>query len=142
MSIEALVNLEKAGQLKEETPEQSQIDAMIRSARTRLADIEAKGLSEEGKFSLAYGAAHSLAVAALRLHGYRPANRYIAFQCLQHTVGLEKSSWRLLSQCHDIRNRAEYEGTLNITPKLLGELIETTRELLGIVESLERNRQT
>jgi len=136
MSIEQLANLEKVGQLKEEPPDQGQVDGMIRSARTRLADIEAKGLSEEGKFSLAYGAAHSLAVAALRSHGYRPANRYIAFQCLQHTVGLEKSKWRLLSQCHEIRNRAEYEGTLEATPALLGELIETTRELLGIVEAL------
>lgn len=136
MSTEQLENLVKAKQLKKEAPDQGQFDGMIRSARIRLADIEAKGLSEVGIFSSAYGAAHSLAVAALRWNGYRPVNRYIAFQCLQHTVGLERSQCRLLSRCHDIRNQAEYEGVLNIAPQLLAEMQETTIELLGVVEAM------
>ncbi len=93
-------------------------------------------MSEEGKFLSAYGAAHSLASAALRWHGYRSENRYIEFQCLQHTVGLDNTKWRVLDKCHKQRNLAEYEGHLEITPQLLKELIEISEELLKLVEAL------
>ena len=82
MSTEALENLVRIGKLKKEAPDQGQIDGMIHSARIRLGDLNAEGLSEEGKFLSAYGAAHSLSLAALRRHGYRSDNRYIALQCL------------------------------------------------------------
>jgi len=136
MSIDQLGNLVRVNQLKEEPPDRQQFDSMIGAARIRLADLGAQGLSEAGKFSSAYAAAHSLAVAALRWHGFRPQNRYIAFQCLRHTVGLEAGKVRFLGKCHDIRNQAEYEGTLDITPQLLDELVDTVHELLAAVEGL------
>jgi len=109
---------------------------MVKSAKTRLLDIEATGLSEEGRFALAYGAAHSLALAALRWHRYRSDNRYMVFQCLQHTVGLESAKWRVLDKCHNLRNQAEYEGILDISQQLLEELIVITKELVVLVEAL------
>lgn len=136
MALEQLDNLVKIGKLKLEPPDQSQFDGMLGSAKTRLEDINVEGLSEEGRFSSAYGAAHSLAVAAMRWHGYRSDNRYLVFQCLQHTVGLENAKWRVLDKCHKQRNLAEYEGHLEITPQLLQELIEITEELLKLVEAL------
>jgi len=136
MSTAQLGNLVKVGQLKQEPPDQKQFDSMIRSARIRLADIDAQGLSGAGRFSAAYGAAHSLAVAALRWHGFRPENRFIAFQCFRHTVGLDAGKVRFLGKCHDIRNQAEYEGILDTTPQLLEELISVSRELLRAVEAL------
>ena len=136
MSTAQLGNLVKIGQLKQEPPDREQFEGMIRSARIRLADIDATGLSEEGKFSAAYGAAHSLEVAALRWHGFRPENRFIAFQCLRHTVGLEAGMVRFLGKCHDMRNQAEYEGVVDITPRLLEELIALAHELLRAVEAL------
>ncbi|RLA07651.1 MAG: hypothetical protein DRQ59_14305 [Gammaproteobacteria bacterium] len=137
MSTAQLGNLVKIGQLKQESPDREQFDGMIRSARIRLADINVQGLSEAGRFSAAYGAAYSLAAAALRWYGFRPENRFIAFQCLRHTVGLEAGKVRFLGKCHDIRNQAEYEGILDTTPQLLEELISVTRELLRAVEALE-----
>ena len=136
MTLEHLDNLVKTRSLKEEPPDQGQIDGMVRSAKIRLADIEAQGLSEEGKFSSAYGAAHSLALAAMRWHGYRSENRYLVFQCLLHTVGLDNAKWRVLDKCHNLRNQVEYEGFTEIDPKLLEELIGITRELLTKVEAL------
>ncbi len=62
---------------------------MVKSAKYHLQDARIAGLSENGQFTLAYGAAHALALAAMRWHGYRSENRYLVFQCLQHTVGLE-----------------------------------------------------
>jgi len=37
---------------------------------------------------LAYNAAHALCLAALRHAGYRSGNRYLVFQCAQHTIDL------------------------------------------------------
>ena len=72
----------------------------------------------------------------MRWHGYRSDNRYLVFQCLQQTVGLENAKWRVLDKCHKQRNLAEYEGHLEMTPQLLQELIKVSRELLNLVEGL------
>ena len=136
MTLENLDNLVKIKQLKEEPPDQKEFDGMLGSAKRRLNDSQVEALSEDGQFSLAYGAAHALALAAMRWHGYRSDNRYLVFQCLQHTVGLENAKCRVLDKCHRQRNLAEYEGQLEITPQLLQELINVTRELLELVEAL------
>lgn len=136
MTLENLDNLVRINKLKIEAPDQNEFDGMLNSAGRRLQDVQVTGLSEDGQFSLAYGAAHALALAALRWHGYRSDNRYLVFQCLQHTVGLENAKWRVLDLCHKQRNLAEYEGNLDITPQLLQELIDVTKELLTLVEGL------
>lgn len=136
MTLEHLDNLVRIKQLKAEPPDRSEFEGMLNSAKRRLRDARVEGLSDDGRFSLAYGAAHALALAALRWHGYRSENRYLVFQCLQHTVGLENAKWRVLDKCHKQRNLAEYEGHLEITPQLLNELIEITEEVLQGVEAL------
>lgn len=136
MSQENLDNLVKIGTLKKEPPDQNEFKGMLNSAKRSLQDTKVKGLSEQSRFLLAYGAAHTLALAALRWHGYRSDNRYMVFQCLQHTLGLDKAKWRVLDKCHNLRNLAEYEGHLEITPQLLEELIKITKELLSLVEAL------
>jgi len=110
---------------------------MVTSAKRRLNDSQVDSLSEDSQFSLAYGAAHALALAAMRWQGYRSDNRYLVFQCLEQTADMEAAKWRVLDKCHKQRNLAEYEGQLEITPQLLEELIEVTKELLVFVESLE-----
>ena len=135
-TLEKLDNLVKINQLKLEPPDQNEFDGMVNSAKLRLQDARIEGLSEDGKFSLAYSAAHALALAAMRWHGYRSDNRYLVFQCSQHTLGLENAKWRVLDKCHKQRNLAEYEGHLEITPQLLQELIHVTEELLKSIETL------
>ena len=136
MTLENLDNLVKIRKLKAEPPDQNEFDAMVNSAKRLLQDSKVESLSEDGQFSLAYGAAHALALAAMRWHGYRSDNRYLVFQCLQHTVGLENAKWRVLDKCHKQRNLAEYEGLLEITPQLLQELIDVIEEVLKLVEAL------
>jgi len=136
MALEKLDNLVKIKQLKKEPPDQNEFDGMVNSAKRRLQDAQVKGLSEDGQFSLAYGASHALALATMRWHGYRSDNRYLVFQCLEQTIGLENAKWRVLDKCHKQRNLAEYEGHLEITPQLLQELIEVSKELLTLVETL------
>lgn len=136
MALEKLDNLVKIGQLKVEPPDQDEFDGMVGSARRRLQDAAFENLSDDSRFSLAYGAAHALALAAMRWHGYRSENRYLVFQCLEQTVGLATAKWRVLDKCHIQRNLAEYEGHLEITPQLLKELIKITEELLGLLEAM------
>ena len=65
---------------------------------------------------LAYGAAHRLALAALRQKGYRSDNRYVVFQALAHTVeGLDPVAVRIFGRAHNERNLAEYEGRTRLT---------------------------
>lgn len=136
MILEQLENLVKIKKLKVEPPDQDEFDGMVSSAKRRLQDAALEGLSDEGRFSLAYGAAHALALAAMRWHGYRSESRYLVFQCLQYTVGLDNAKWRVLDKCHKQRNIAEYEGHLDITPQLLNELIAISEELLTLVTAL------
>jgi hypothetical protein len=136
MGLEKLDNLVKINQLKKEPPDQNEFDGMLGSAKRRLQDVQVDGLSEDSQFALAYGAAHSLALAAMRWHGYRSDKRYLVFQSLEQTIGLENAKWRVLDKCHKQRNLAEYEGHLEITPQLLQELIEVSKELLTLVEAL------
>lgn len=104
--------------LTAEPPDAREFDGLKRSGQARLKDAQTAGLSVEGRFDLAYNAAHALCLAALRRHGYRSGNRYIVFQSLPHTLVLGPEVWRVLARCHEIRNLGEYEGNLNRNPVL------------------------
>jgi hypothetical protein len=123
MTSSPLDNLARIGKLKTEPPVQAEFDGLVRSGRIRLRDAENAALSLESRFDLAYNAAHALSLAALRWHGYRSENRYLVFQCLEHTIGLEKAQWRVLDQAHNKRNLAEYEGDVDVDNALVDALI-------------------
>ncbi|MDO9406328.1 MAG: hypothetical protein Q7T87_20045 [Polaromonas sp.] len=88
---------------------------------------------------LVYNAAHALSLAALRRKGFRASNRYLVFQVLPHTLGLGPEVWRVLDKCHNARNRSEYEGLLDISDRLLADLITATR---AVAEALLSADQT
>src|SRR5713226_6269040 len=138
MSKEELDNLVKIGQLKAEPGTQVEFDGLVDSARKRLADARNEKLSFESRFDLAYNAAHAFALAALRRHNYRSGNRYVVFQVLPHTLGLDAIIWRVLAKCHDRRNLAEYEGHFEVDEQLLNDLIECTARLEVAVAALAR----
>lgn len=134
MSSINLNNLIKAGQLKPEPFEQAEFKGLLHSGKVRIHDALNLTLSLESRFDLAYNAAHSLALAALRKHGYRCGNRYLVFQVLPHTTGLGPEIWRILSKCHELRNLSEYEGHLEVNNELLDELIKATQKLLHAIQ--------
>lgn len=129
MSLEPLDNLVKIGQLKAENPVTAEVDGLVVSAMVRLADGGNESLSIESRFDLIYNAAHSLSLAALRWHGYRPASRYVVFQTLAHTLELPAEKWRVLAQAHDKRNRVEYEGVIEVDTTLVEAMLRVTREI-------------
>ena len=92
--LEALQNLVKIGKLKAEPPDQAEFDGLVRSAGRKLPDARNPGVSPDSRFILAYDAAHSLALAALRWQGFRSENRYIVFQVLGSTASFPVAKWR------------------------------------------------
>ena len=122
--------------LAKEPPDVTEFSGLVRSGIARLKDSENTSNSLDSRFDLAYGAAHALCLAALRHHGFRPSKRYIVFQVLPETLGLGPEVWRLLSKCHDMRNRTEYEGVLDVDERLVLDLIGACRSVAEKVEKL------
>ena len=122
--------------LGKEAPDAKEFDGLVQSGLVRLKDAENQANSLESRFDLAYGAAHALCLAALRHHGFRPSKRYIVFQVLPDTLGLGPEVWRVLSKCHDMRNRAEYEGALDVDERLVTDLISASRKVAEKVRAL------
>lgn len=116
--------------LRKEPPDSAEIAGLVESGRVRLTDAKNHSLSLASRFDLAYNASHALSLAALRYHGYRSTNRYIVFQALEHTLNLRPEVWRVLAKCHDLRNRGEYEGDLDVTDRLLQDLIGAAESVL------------
>ena len=129
MPHEGLDNLVRIGLLKAEAPASGEVGGLVRSGLARLADAKNSDLSIESRFDLAYNAAHALSLAALRITGYRAKNRYIVFQCLQHTLDVPNEKWRVLDQAHRKRNLSEYEGDIDVSEPLVEAIIRATEEV-------------
>ena len=136
MGLPELDNLVRIGQLKAEPRNVPEASRMLAMAHTRLADAQLRSVSLEGRFTSAYNAAHSAALAALRWHGYRSENRYTVFQCLTHTLKWPASRWRVLDAAHQKRNLAEYEGYLEVEETTVAELCDMVTDLLLDVRNL------
>ena len=136
MAMPSLDNLVRTGALKTEPPEQSELDGLIWSGLARLEDAANITLSIDGRFDLAYNAAHALSLAALRWHGYRSENRYLVFQTLAHTLKLPAEQWRVLDAAHRKRNFVEYEGMADVDEEIVTALIRMTREVAARVRKL------
>jgi len=141
MNKEELESLVKIGQLKVEPGTRAEFDGLVSSARKRLADARNDSLSSESRFDLAYNAAHAFALAALRSCGYRSEKRYVVFQSLGHTLGLDAPIWRVLSKSHELRNRAEYEGWTEVDEPLLSNLIRCATILEAAIAAVDPPKQ-
>lgn len=122
--------------LRKEPPDRKEFEGLKRSGLARLKDAARKENSLESRFDLGYNAAHSLCLAALRWHGYRSANRYMVFQVLPHTLRLGASIWGVLAKCHEIRNRAEYEGDPDLGERLIADLIAACSAVAAALDKL------
>ncbi len=133
-SRDNLENLVRSGGLKAEPPDRKESEGLLRSAIDRLKDAHSPALSFASRFDLAYNAAHALALTALRRQGYRSDKRYLVFQCLVHTLDMDKAPVRLFALCHERRNLAEYEGYMDVDEALLADLLAAADSLLALVQ--------
>lgn len=138
MPLERLDNLVAIGKLKAEAPARAELDGLCRSGSERLRDSQRKALGLSSRFDLVYNAGHALALAALRFHGYRSENRYVVFQVLTDTIELPAAQWRVLDDAHRRRNRAEYEGDIDLDEHFIESIIRVVREVEKRVIALTR----
>ena len=122
--------------LAAEAPDANAFARLKHSGVTRLKDAANASISLEGRFDLAYNAAHALCLAALRYRGFRPSNRYIVFQVLPHTLGLGPEVWRVMAKCHEVRNRGEYEGDLDVDEGIVADLIGACQAVVDKLNAL------
>ncbi|WP_342723695.1 hypothetical protein AAFG07_31905 [Bradyrhizobium sp. B097] len=135
MGKQELDNLVKIKKLKAEPPSRSEYDGMLAAARIGLTDAQ-KDLDPDSKFTLAYGAAHRLALAALRRDGYRSEDRISVLQTLVHTIGASAADVQIFLKAHNERNLAEYQGRVDIDEKVLADLIRCTKTLEAAIAKL------
>ncbi len=140
MSLPALDNLVRAGQLKAEPRSDEELARMLERARGLLTDAAVPGVSVSTRFTCAYSAGHAAALAALRWHGYRSENRFTVFQCLTHTLRWDAARWRVLDAAHRKRNLAEYEGVLDVEESVIAELCALAAELINDVSRLVESK--
>lgn len=130
-----LENLARAKQLNAEPPDKREIANLLAAADRLLRDARKADLGAESSFTLAYNAAHSLALAALRSEGFRPSSaghRRILFQTLEFTAGAPPKLCLALAQYHDRRNKVEYEGRLPSGTEA-GDLVKLALELQALL---------
>ena len=137
MSQTNLENLVGTKLIKAEPFDAGEFKGLMSAGRKRLKDADNTDLSPESRFTLAYDAAHSFSLAALRRMGYRPANnRQVVFQCLPHTLHLGPEIWRVLDDGHRRRNAAEYEGDWEASENVLSGLLDAAKRVLAALEAL------
>lgn len=130
-----LENLVRAGQLHAQPPDEREIARLLAAAEMRLRGAQISGLEAENIFLLAYNAAHSLALAALRSQGFRPStvgHRRILFQTLEFTAGASAHLAAALTYYHDRRNKVEY-GSSVASPTEATDLMNLARELQALL---------
>lgn len=140
-SSDNLRNLERAGSLRAEPTSTPELQGYLKNADVCLTDAKHLQNSAATRFGLAYTAAHALALAALRAHGYRPArdargHRAIVFLALPHTAGADVAVWRTLKDAHDKRNKSEYEGLAEVSEREATDLLAVAEKLEGLVRQM------
>ena len=135
MTSPELERLADSRLLEREPSSAKEIETLVTTAERRLADASRRSLSLESRFTLAYDAAHAFALAGLRRAGYRSANRYLVFQCLEHTLRVPSTTRRLLTAAHQQRNKFLYDGVAEFSDHFVGELLTAARAVLAALRA-------
>ena len=111
----SLANLLKIGQLKEHTPDATEIRRLLTAAARNLADARVTSISPETRFDAAYKAIMQSALAALMANGYRPdtnkpGHHMTVVQSLPLTIGLTMKRMTVLDTLRRKRNVSDYTG--------------------------------
>ena len=132
-----LENLAAIGKLKPHSAGAAEIERLVESAATSLADAKRKELSANSRLDLAYKSIMQCALAALMGAGFRPStsepgHHQLLIQLLPKTLGVAPESIRLLDAFRRARNVADYEGDV-VEDRVVRECIAEAEELLRLV---------
>jgi hypothetical protein len=97
------------------------------------------------RFANLYDAAHAIALAGLKLAGYRApegeGNRQLTMGCVEHTLALRRGSAAALLEANRLRSLMHYQGVDTDVPDSLLEALraavdEGIDEVRGRIEAL------
>jgi len=122
-----------------------ELDELRALAGRNLQDAALPGLSTDGKFSMAYNAARTMATVAVRAAGYRIKQtggaHYNTFLALETALGPSVSTMAAyLDNCRTARNELSYDAASLVSDSDADELVEKAEELRDLVEDwISRN---
>src|ERR1700722_19546254 len=116
-----------AKRVAKESTDRTEIQILRKMAHRSLDDAHAKGLSNDGRFGLAYDAVRVLATIVVRACGYRPKKEggahYNTFQAL-NAAGPEFESLAVyFDACRRKRNEFNYEASEIVSGSESEELV-------------------
>lgn len=137
-------NLLKNNRVIAESPSKSELDD-LRSIFTRsLQGARTVGLSDDGRFVLAYDAARTLSLMIVRASGYRPkhsggyhANTFLALEVADPAFASQSAYF---DGCRSKRNVSEYDFAGSISQTDADGLVEAAEEFEAEVEEWLRVR--
>ncbi|OFX16549.1 MAG: hypothetical protein A2Z18_06180 [Armatimonadetes bacterium RBG_16_58_9] len=134
MNFEDLV---KGGNVVEQETRINEIQELLRMAARSLQDANARGLSPEGRFALAYDAALQLSTIPLRCKGYRTrgeGHHWCVFTALPGVMGNDVSDIADYFQaCRAKRVRALYHQSSVVSRTEADELYREAEEFDKLV---------
>ena len=143
MPLENLERLVEKRLLSRHQPAQKELENHLQVARQFLRAARLDGAPEIVRFSNLYDAAHAIALAGLKLAGYRAldgeGNRQLTLGCVEHTLALRKGAAAALVEANRLRSLMQYQGAdVDVPDSLLEALIGAVEE--GIAEVSARLR--
>ena len=135
-----LLNLAKIGQLDPIPLSLELVGRMLATAKQRLRDAEFIQNSDETRFDCAYTAIRAVADIGLHLNGFRtstskPGHHQTAIQCLEHTLGFDAPTVRILDGLRKQRNLSDYDGEL-VSGAALKECLSQAKAALLLIEKI------
>jgi hypothetical protein len=123
-----------------EATTKSEIDALLALADRNLKDASLAGLSPDGRFSLAYSAARTLATVAIRACGYRIKQtggaHYNTFLALPAAMGSANDTRALyFDSCRQSRNDLSYGAASVVSDSDASELLSKAMDFRNDIEN-------
>lgn len=126
----------KAKRLVKTRTAAADIQGLLEMAEQDLADTRSQGLSADGKYVFAYGAAPALSAAVVRASGYRTrgqGHHETLFQVLALLLPQEKAAAVDFDRARKKRNKINYERPKQASDKEAGELLDVVVKFQGRV---------
>lgn len=136
----SLKKLQTEGRLKRHKSSKAEIDELRAGVAVKLKDARSTAISDDTRFTTAYGAALLLAKMALACAGYRidaksGGHHAIAFQALPFCIGAPaKPLAKYFDVCRRKRNEIDYDRANVASRTDADEIVERTAELQTLVE--------
>jgi len=141
MPLQNLERLVERRQLSRHQPTRREVESHLRVAREYLLASRLSGVPESVRFGNLYDAAHAVALAGLKLAGYRApdgeGNRQLTMSCVEQTLALRKGSAAAMVEANRLRSLMQYQGAdIDVPDSVLEALGVAVKE--GIEELLVR----